>query len=214
MTWPGPALRPRRAAAVAALFWALAPAQAAAETAEAARAFVVGLVEETRRIGAGAEPPAQKAARYRDVVGRHLKIGPFGEYAAGSHWQAMSADQRRRYLGTLGRLAVDVVVSGLLRRGVVSYTVAEVRAVAARDWLVATRLTDRRERETTVFWRVRQLPEGAGIVDVLPQGLSLALTRRREIASFMRRDGATLEDLLRELEQRAQRAAAVRGGDD
>ncbi len=53
-----------------------------------------------------------------------------------------------------------------------------------------------------VDWRVRQVGGGYKVVDILVEGVSMALTQRSDFASVIQRGGGDIEVLLEQLRQK------------
>jgi ABC-type transporter MlaC component len=80
------------------------------------------------------------------------------------------------------------------------FAVQETRPLGPAKWLVLTR-SERPDGPLVLGWRIRLLPEGPRIVDLLADGVSAVQVQRQDLASALRT--RSLDALLLELERRA-----------
>ncbi|MDP6174074.1 MAG: ABC transporter substrate-binding protein, partial [Rhodospirillales bacterium] len=78
------------------------------------------------------------------------------------------------------------------------------RAVGRRDVLVSTRLFRSSGPAVRAAWRIRAMNGGYKILDIMVEGVSMALTQRAEFASVIRRQG--LDGLIRRLHAQTAQA--------
>ena len=113
-----------------------------------------------------------------------------------AHWRDWTRFNRRQVL----------MVAGLVRRlggtkGVERVEVTGSRLVGSEDSMVSTRITLGNEGSpANVEWRVRQGDTGYRIIDVVAEGVSLAVTTRNEFGAIVSQGG--IDGLLAQLRER------------
>ena len=88
-----------------------------------------------------------------------------------------------------------------------SFTVTGARQASEKDVVVSTRLVRPSGMEIAADWRVRVFDGKFRIIDVMVEGISMAVTQRSEFAAVVRRDG--IEGLLAILRARTTKFSAT-----
>ena len=142
--------------------------------------------------------PEDRVTLLRGLVRRGFNLELTSQFVLGKFWNRASAQQRAefqelfteyllnsyaRYIGTYHAETLNIVAS---------------HPVGARDVLVETRVNSD-DGATNPIWRVRAQDGIYKIIDVSIDGVSLALTQRREFAAVINRQGLDgLLDILRQ----------------
>lgn len=187
-----------------ALAWLVLPPAAGvrAEPAAEAIAFVRAFSDHTLALlAAPAETPSARAEALRRLVQDGLEIEAISRFALGRRWGEASEGERREYR----RVYEDYIVRTLAQRfsnyGGETIAVGSARSAGGSDVLVASTLSRPVGAPLRIDWRVRPTAEGWRIVDLIVEGMSLAVTQRDEFAAVLR-DGGGLPALVATLRQR------------
>ncbi len=174
--------------------------QAGAQTSpqEAAK-FVLALGSEAVLLQSAvrSEPLEKRAAVLQGLVRRGFNLELISQFVLGRFWHRATAEERAefqelfteyltnsyaRHLGTYQAETLNIVASHL---------------VGSQDVLVETSV-ESSDGTANPIWRVRTKDGEYKIIDVSIDGVSLALTRRREFAAVINRQGLDgLLDMLR-----------------
>jgi len=154
--------------------------------------------------------PERRIAVLRDLVRRGFNLELTSQFVLGKYWNRASAQQRAefqdlfteyllssyaRHIGSFHAETLDIVAS---------------HPVGAEDVLVETSVTGA-DGATSPIWRVRAQDGVYKIIDVSIDGVSLALTQRREFASVINRQGVDgLLSMLRQKLATQAKAAQVK----
>jgi phospholipid transport system substrate-binding protein len=155
-----------------------------------------------RAIAMLADPGASQAKRadaLRDLLRTGFDLDVTGRLVLGRYWRQASARQREAYR----QLFEDYVVAIYGRRlGEYSGETLEVRGArleGERDAIVRSRAQTSDGRPPVgLDWRLRRSEDGWRIIDVIVEGVSLAITHRSEFAAVIGREGG-IDGLLRAL---------------
>ena len=192
--------------------------QARAQTSpQGAADFVQALGSEAVLLQSAARsgPPQERIAVLRDLVRRGFNLRLTSQFVLGKYWHRATADQR----GEFQELFTEYLVNSYARH-IGSYqaeTLAIVGShpVGSKDVLVETSV-ESIDGATNPIWRVRAQDGEYKIIDVSIDGVSLALTQRREFAAVINHRGLDgLLDLLREklaAQAKAAQATPANGG--
>ena len=84
-----------------------------------------------------------------------------------------------------------------------------VKASKAKDVLVICRIDIGQGRSLAVVWRVRKTEAGPRLVDVIVDGISMAVVQREEFASVIRAQDGNIGSFLTALREKTGGAAAM-----
>ena len=130
-----------------------------------------------------------------------------GRFVLGRYWRAATADQKSDYLTLYGEYLLQTYTARLGGYTDDSFTVTGARQASEKDIVVSTRLVRPSGLEIAADWRVRVFDGKFRIIDVMVEGISMAVTQRSEFAAVVRRDG--IEGLLAILRARTTKFSAT-----
>jgi phospholipid transport system substrate-binding protein len=127
--------------------------------------------------------------------------------ALGIHWNQASPDQRERFLKVAANAEAHAYARRFGEYGGQKLTVDRTAPMSRGDGVavVGSKLTQTDGDPLAIQWDVRNGGQGARIVDVRIEGVSMLVTRRAEYNSFIQAHGGQVEPLINELEARAKR---------
>ena len=140
-------------------------------------------------------------------MARGFDIPFIGRFVIGRYWRAATPGQRGEYLALYSEFFLQTYASRIADYAGHSFAVTSVRAVNARDFVVRTEIARAGGRPFTTDWRVRLIDGRYRVIDIMVEGISMAVTQRSEFASFAQRDG--LDGLLVILRARTADASAI-----
>lgn len=146
----------------------------------------------------------QRQARFRTILNRTFDVPFLARFTLGRFWRRTSEEQREEYVG----LFEDFIVLAYALRfkdysGEV-FTVGKVRQINERDSLVQSELALNDGRKIAVHWRVRG-KDKLKIIDVIIEGVSMAITHREEFSSVINRNGRKIDALLAMLRKKTKK---------
>lgn len=177
-----------------------APAQAIAQLGEQAKAAL-------------SDPKLSKEQRvkvFHEMLAREVDIPVIARFALGRHWKAADETQRAAYVDAFGAFILQSYAVMLSGADISVFEVTGTQPTGKADTLVHTHIERAVGEPLDVAWRVRPRDDGFAIIDVMVEGVSIALTRRHEITSIMRASDGDLNALIDKLKTMAA-AARERG---
>ncbi len=129
-----------------------------------------------------------KRAALRDLIRVGFELDVTSQIVLGNFWRRARAEQRAEFKDLFAEYLVNTYASHLNRYRIGSLTVDASNPVAENDFLVQTSI-DRVTDTANAVWRVRAWNSEYRIIDILIDGISLALTHRSELTSVIQRDG-------------------------
>lgn len=200
--WATPAWLPGIAMLIAAVLCAASGgtrAQAVMNPAEAT-GFIETLASDTLAVLQSSEvPEAEKRDRVMALIERGFDLPLISRFVLGRFWNVASEDQLAEYQKLFTQSITRSYGRALVASGGTALEVQDSLMVSETDALVRTQLKRKDASDIGAAWRVRLVDGSPKIVDVLHEGVSMALTQRQEYASVIERQGIEgLLDLLRQ----------------
>ena len=144
---------------------------------------------------------AQRQDGFRAILNRTFEVPLIAKFTLGRYWRRASEEQRTEYV----RLFEDFIVQAYAARfkdySGEAFTVGKVRDVDERDALVQSQLVLKDGRTIVVYWRVRGKTDPK-IIDVIVEGVSMAITQRDEFSSIINQNGGKIDGLLSALRKK------------
>ncbi len=196
-------------AVVAAWVWT-APGLARAASDDRARqaaAYIHGLGAELLAIqagagdGAGDGAAALRSARLEGLIRRGFDLDLTSQLVLGKYWNRASRAHRQAFKELFAQYLLHSYARHLKAYRVETLAIVSSNPVGKSDFLVETRVEGAQGDEpANPAWRLRRRDGGFKIIDVLVDGISLALTERSQFGSVIRRNG--LDGMLSALRKR------------
>jgi phospholipid transport system substrate-binding protein len=140
--------------------------------------------------------PADRERAFRRLLtdGFHLEL--IGRFVLGRHWRNASEAERAEF----GRLFEDYVVASYAQQ-LANYAGEQLvieggQVKGERGALVSSRITRPQGDPIQVEWRLRRAGESWKIIDVMVEGISMAVTHRSEFSSVIGSHGGRIDGLL------------------
>ena len=151
--------------------------------------------------------PEKRTTVLRDLVQRGFNLELTSQFVLGKYWNRASARQRAEFQDLFTEYLLNSYAQHIGSYHAETLKIVASHPVGAQDVLVETSVNSD-DGATNPVWRVRAQDGVYKIIDVSIDGVSLALTQRREFASVINRQG--LDGLLGMLRQKlaAQAKAA------
>ncbi len=195
--------RPAAAAILAAMLLAvLFAGQARAQAVQDAGRFLADLTD--RAVDELTEPGLsddEQERRFRSLIGDGFDIPAIGRFVLGRYWRRASEEEQTAFLAAFE----DMIVHRFLPL-FAEYSGDKISIGVARPFKnnsnfisVSSKLL-RDEGETVrIDWRVRRRDVGYRIVDIVAEGISIAVTLRSEYTSVLKQNGGDVGALARKL---------------
>ncbi len=148
----------------------------------------------------------QRQQAFRRLLTAGFDIKTIGRFVLGRYWRKATEAERAEY----GRLYEDLIVATYSHQ-LSSYAgetlkVEGVRQQDGRSALVASRFLRAEGEPVQLDWRLLRRGDTWRIVDVVVEGMSMALSQRSEFKAVIRSNGGRIEALLEKLREKTRRA--------
>ena len=148
----------------------------------------------------------QREQAFRELLTAGFDVKTIGRFVLGRYWRKATEAERAEY----GRLYEDLIVATYARQ-LSSYAgeglkVAGVRQRDGKSALVASRFLRAEGEPVQLDWRLLRRGDTWRIVDVVVEGMSMALSQRSEFKAVIRGNGGRVEALLEKLREKTRQA--------
>ena len=145
---------------------------------------------------------SQRAAAFRGLLLRDFDVAAIGRIVLGRYWRRATPAQRAEYLRLFQEFIVAIYSS---RLGKYSGQILQVTGArpGKRDIVVVKSLILVSGRAPIkIDWLVRSAGGAQRVIDVVVEGVSMAITQRSEFAAIIQSSGGKVEGLLAALRAR------------
>jgi phospholipid transport system substrate-binding protein len=189
----------------AVVLMALAGSGARAADPPDAGAFLVNLNHRVgEQLAATDIAPEERERRFGALLKQTLNIEIIGRFVLGRYWRRASDEERKAFIEAFQRAIVHRFLSLLTEYSGGRLSVGRIRPDPRNPALstVTSRLLRPQGEPVRVEWRIRREGGQYQIVDVVAEGVSIAITLRSEYSSFIRQHGGDVGALTESLRQR------------
>ena len=149
----------------------------------------------------------KREAVLADLLGRGFALPLIARFVLGRYWRPATPEQRDSYVDLFGRFVIKSYSRHLGGFAGSSFDIVKAEPIGKSDFLVTTILHRKTGAPFTAGWRVRLIGEQHKIIDVMVEGISMAVSQRQEFASVLKRNG--VEGLLQILAAKVGRMPAT-----
>lgn len=140
----------------------------------------------------------ERRERFREILHRTFEIRIIARFALGRYWRRTSKAQRTEYISLFEDYIVQAYTARFKNYTGNKFTVGKVREINDRDRLVQSEIILKDGRKIPIYWRVRS-GETMKIVDVMVEGVSMAITQRDEFSAIISQNGGKVNGLISRL---------------
>lgn len=149
----------------------------------------------------------QREARFRGLLSQSFDLRFIGRFVLGRYWRDATPDQKNDYIALYGEYLLQTYSARLGGYSGETLTVTGARQANDKDIVVSTVLARPSGRPIAADWRVRMSDGRYRIIDIMIEGISMAITQRSEFSSVVQRGG--IEGLLTILRARTTMFSAT-----
>jgi phospholipid transport system substrate-binding protein len=144
---------------------------------------------------------AEKKLRFRSLLDSVFDIPSIGRFVLGRYWNRLQNQERDVFLS----LFKDVIIQTWSRRfsDYNGQTINVTGTLPDGEYgiVVNSVINGNTGVKYSLQWRLRQRDEGLRIVDIIVEGISMAITYRQDYSSIIRKNGG-IDSLLDQLGQK------------
>ena len=138
----------------------------------------------------------QKQKAFKKLLNNDFDMNTIARFSLGRYWKTANKAQRQEYLKLFKTMILNVYSSRFQEYQGQAINVKNARKEGKRDILVQTVLKQEGSPEIQIDWRVRKKNNNYKVIDIVVEGVSMALTQRSDFSSVIQRGGGDTEALL------------------
>ena len=179
-----------------------ASADTSATSPEAASKFVQDLGNRAVQLFSSYTPAeaAKNEAEFRQIFREGFDFQLIGRFVLGRFWHTATPQQQEEYRKLFEAWVLDTYTRRIGAYRGETFKITGAETIQDNDALVETEIVRNDAPPIKAGWRVRNVDGQMKIIDVMVEGVSMALTQREEFASVIQNKG--LDGLLAELKSR------------
>ena len=143
----------------------------------------------------------ERENRFRAILEQKFDIRVIARFTLGRYWRRATDAQRKEYVQLFEDFIVQAYAARFKNYSGEHFEVGQMRSINDREQLVQSDLILADGRKIPVHWRVRGNDEYR-IVDVLVEGVSMAITQRDEFSAIINQNGGKIDGLLAALRKK------------
>lgn len=175
---------------------------------ESAAQFVETLGNDALAILGAPDAAESESAReqLKLLMQRGFDLALIGRFVLGRFWRQATAGQQNEYQALFSKQILDSYAEKLSKTGGQGFSILGSKLLGETDALVKTRLESAVTPAVEASWRVRVIGGEHKVIDVVFEGVSMALSKREEFGAVLKREG--VEGLLKRLRAKAASPSA------
>lgn len=147
---------------------------------------------------------SQKEAKFKSLLRTSFDMKTIGRFAIGRYWRTASTAQQKEYSQLFEEMVVRVYSARFNEYSGQTLEITSSRQDGEKDTLVTSYIVPPDGgQKVKVDWRVRKNGSNYKIVDVIIEGVSMALTQRSDFSSVIQRGGGDIQALLEHLRKQS-----------
>ncbi|HEY8964365.1 MAG TPA: ABC transporter substrate-binding protein [Alphaproteobacteria bacterium] len=168
-----------------------------AGTGEAAQSMISRLGEEAMGVIADANMDAAKKKQvFRGMLVSNFDMKKIGQFALGKFWREASDAQKAEYLKLYENMIINVYTTRFQNYKGQKFQVIDHRVDEASGDVIVNSTVTGGGAPVNVAWRVRPKGNSYKIIDVMVEGVSMAVTQRNDFAGVIQSGGNNITALL------------------
>jgi len=164
--------------------------------------FVVTLGNQMAAIVNGPGTLEQKRARMQPLIEQAVDINGIGQFCLGRYWRTATPQQQQRFLQLFHAVLLNNITSKLGEFQGVTFR-PTTTTQREGDYYVGTIINRPNQQPNNVQWVVSMATGRPLITDVIAEGTSIRLTYRSDYASYISRNGNSVDALLAAMQRQA-----------
>ena len=171
---------------------------------EGASAFIADLASQAIKIlQSSSDKIERREEKFRGLLSTGFDMPFIARFVLGKHWRKATPQQRADYQALFAEYLLKSYSRRMGGYSGETFTVAAARPAGKKDIMVKTRIVQPGGPPIKADWRVRPKNGQYKIIDIMVEGVSMAVTQRSEFNAVIRQRG--IPGLLQALRARTEK---------
>ena len=190
---------------------AASPDGSHADDAGDAAAFLASLTNQAiEKLTDASLPVMEREQSFRSLFRANFDIPAIGRFVLGRYWRKARPEVRKDFLAAFEEIMTQSFASRFSGYANTKFEVVSVQALKrAGQFKVRSRIAPTKDEVYLVGWLVEHKNGQFRVLDVVAEGVSMALTLRSEYASVIKRSGGEVEGLVAQLHEHIEARLSI-----
>ena len=139
---------------------------------------------------------AERKVAFKTLLTSRFDIEKIGRFSMGSNWRTATPAQQTQYQAAFKTMLIDVYAQRFSSYQGQVLKVGKARLEGSKDIMVASNLVGKGQPTVSVDWRLRESGGTFNVIDVIVEGVSMAVTQRADFTSVIQRGGGNVQVLI------------------
>ncbi len=142
-------------------------------------------------------PLPERKARFRVLFRENFDVPAVGRFVLGRYWRKAKKEAREAFLSVFEEVMIQRFAPKFAGYADTTFEISQVRTLdQPGQYVIRTQISPDQGEPIEIDWRVRKRDGHFKILDVIGEGISMALTLRSEYASAIKDSGGQVEGLI------------------
>lgn len=141
----------------------------------------------------------QRREEFRKLLQANYDMKTIGRFALGTYWRSATPKQQAEYQKLFEKMIIKVYSDRFSEYKGQQLEVSGARKETETDIIVMSQVVSQGGEPIQVDWRVRKREGRYKVIDVIVEGVSMAMTQRSDFSSVIQRGGGDVGVLLTHL---------------
>ena len=142
-------------------------------------------------------PLHERKMRFRILFRETFDVPAVGRFVLGRYWRKAKPEARDAFLSVFEEIMIQRFAPKFAGYADTKFEISRVRNLdTPGHFVISSRISPNRGEAIEIDWRVRERDGHFKIVDVIGEGISMALTLRSEYASAIKNSGGRVQGLI------------------
>lgn len=143
------------------------------------------------------QPLGERKMRFRELFRENFDLPAVGRFVLGRYWRRAKPEAREAFLNVFEEVMIQRFAPKFAGYAETKFEVSRVRALEeSGQFVISSKVSPDQGEAFEIDWRVRKRDGQFKIIDVIGEGISMALTLRSEYASAIKNSGGQVESLI------------------
>jgi phospholipid transport system substrate-binding protein len=191
---------------------AASPGGSRADDAGAAAAFLASLTDQViEQLTDASLPVMERERRFRSLFRANFDIPAIGRFVLGRYWRKARPEVRKDFLSAFEEIMAQAFTARFAGYADTKFEVTSVQALKRTgQFKISSRIAPTENEVYLVGWLVEHKNGRFRVLDVVAEGVSMAITLRSEYASVIKRSGGRVEGLIARLHENIEARWGIR----
>ena len=145
--------------------------------------------------------PEQKLETFREAFTKAVDLKSVGQFVLGVYWRKASETDKQAFLEAFTEFTTKTWADRFNMYNGQDILFTGVRNAERNQYYVDSHIEDKEPVE--VIWRLRQKGDSYKIIDIIVEGVSMAMSYRNEYSAILQQNGGNVAALAEELRKKS-----------